>query len=171
MLSTNSNATYNAGMSAERFEGGCACGEIRYRMESRPMYVHCCHCYWCQRESGSAFALNAIIEADRVTLLTGKPEKVLIPSNSGKGQIFWRCSSCKIALWSNYAGAGDKIHFLRVGTLDQPERVPPDIHIYVNSKQPWVILPEGLPAMPEYYSIKEYWPQESLGRRQAAKNS
>ncbi|MGI9284894.1 MAG: GFA family protein [Pseudomonadales bacterium] len=101
-------------MTADTFEGGCTCGAIRYRMESQPLFVHCCHCYWCQRETGTAFALNAMIEADRVTLLQGKPEITLTPSNSGKGQKFWRCPQCRIAVWSNYSGAGEKVHFLRI---------------------------------------------------------
>ena len=146
-------------------EGGCDCGGVRYRMTSMPIFVHCCHCRWCQRESGSAFALNAMIEADRVVLLHGKPELVDTPSNSGKGQKFHRCPTCRIALWSNYAGAGDAISFVRVGTLDEPDRLPPDIHIFTASKQPWVILPSDVPAMEAYYDRKEHWPAESLARR------
>lgn len=146
-------------------EGGCTCREIRYRMMTRPMFVHCCHCRWCQRETGAAFALNAMIEADRVVLLAGAPEIVNTPSNSGKGQKIWRCPSCRIAVWSNYAGAGPAIHFVRVGTLDQPDVLPPDIHIFTASKQPWVVLPEGTPAVAEYYEASKYWPAESLARR------
>ncbi len=149
------------------FEGGCTCRAVRYRMTSRPIFVHCCHCRWCQRETGAAFALNAMIEAERVVLLSGAPECVNTPSNSGKGQKIWRCPTCKVAVWSNYAGAGDKIHFVRVGTLDDPDRVPPDIHIFTSSKQPWVVLPPDTPAVPEYYRRDEYWPVASLERRRA----
>ena len=94
------------------------------------MIVHCCHCRWCQRESGASFALNAVIEADRVLLLQGEPQPVNTPSLSGKGQKVARCPACRIALWSNYAGGGDLVRFVRVGTLDEPDRLPPDIHIY-----------------------------------------
>jgi hypothetical protein len=144
--------------------GHCTCNDVRYRMNDKPLFVHCCHCRWCQRETGTAFALNAMIEADRVTLLHGAPEVVQTPSNSGKGQRIWRCPRCRVAVWSNYAGAGDAVHFVRVGTLDEPDRLPPDIHIYTSSKQPWVVLPAGVPAVPEYYDRKQYWPQESLDR-------
>src|SRR5579859_692773 len=122
-------------------DGGCACRYVRYRMAGKPMFVHCCHCRWCQRETGSAFVLNALIEADRVHLLQGRPEIVLTPTLSGKGQKIARCPSCRIALWSNYAGAGDVLRFVRVGTLDEPDRLPPDIHIYTSTKQPWVVRP------------------------------
>ena len=151
---------------SDTFAGGCACGAVRFRMESAPLFVHCCHCHWCQRESGASFALNAMIEADRVTVLQGEPVPVPTPSNSGKGQTIWRCPECHVALWSNYAGAGDKIDFVRVGTLDEAHRLPPDIHIFTASKQPWVVLPEGQPAVEAYYSRKEYWPQDSLARRE-----
>lgn len=148
-------------------DGGCTCRAVRYRMTSRPLFVHCCHCRWCQRETGASFALNALIEADRVVLLSGRPEMVDTPSASGRGQKIWRCPTCRIALWSNYFGAGAKVHFLRVGTLDEPDRLPPDIHIFTASKQPWVILPPGTPAVPEYYDRNVHWPAESLARRQA----
>jgi hypothetical protein len=148
-------------------QGGCDCRAIRYRMLSRPLFVHCCHCRWCQRESGAAFALNALIESDRVIVLKGAPAMVQIPTNSGKGQKVARCPACQIALWSNYAGAGDAIRFIRVGTLDEPDRMPPDIHIYTMSKQPWVSLSPEVPAVKEYYRRDDYWPKESLARRKA----
>ena len=148
-------------------EGGCDCRTVRYRLESRPLFVHCCHCRWCQRESGTAFALNAMIEADRVTLLAGTPELVLTPSDSGKGQHIARCPQCRIAVWSHYAGAGPALSFVRVGTLDAPDHLPPDIHIFTASKQPWVLLSPDTPAVAEYYSAKQYWPEESLTRRAA----
>jgi hypothetical protein len=106
-----------------------------------------------------------MIEADRVTLLQGKPETVLTPSNSGKGQNICRCQDCRIALWSNYSGTGDKVHFVRVGTLDEAHRLPPDIHIFTASKQPWVVIPDGQPAFKEYYEREKCWPEESLTRR------
>ena len=148
-------------------EGGCDCRFVRYRMESRPLFVHCCHCRWCQRESGASFALNAMIEADRVTNLGGELEIVDTPSASGKGQLIARCPRCKVAVWSNYAGAGPVVKFVRVGTLDNPDALPPDIHIFTASRQPWVVIPPGQAAVPEYYDRNEYWPAESLERRKA----
>jgi hypothetical protein len=148
-------------------EGGCTCGEVRYRMKTKPLFVHCCHCRWCQRETGASFALNAMIEAARVELLKGQVDVVDTPSNSGKGQKISRCPRCRVAVWSNYAGAGDAVHFVRVGTLDEPDRLPPDIHIFTASKQPWVVLPPGTPAVAEYYDRDVYWPRESLERRSA----
>jgi len=152
---------------SEHFDGGCTCRQVRYRLTSRPLFVNCCHCTWCQRETGSAFAVNAMIEADRVELLAGEPECVVTPSNSGKGQKIWRCPKCRVAVWSNYAGAGDAVRFVRVGTLDEPARVPPDINIFTTTKQPWVVLPPGMPAVDEYYKAAEHWPRESLERRAA----
>lgn len=152
-------------------EGGCDCRAVRYRMESPPLFVHCCHCRWCQRESGASFALNAMIEADRVTNLGVEPEVVDTPSESGSGQRIARCPKCRVAVWSNYAGAGPVVKFVRVGTLDNPDLplpdlLPPDIHIFTESKQPWVQLPAAAPAVPEYYEREAYWPPESLARRE-----
>ncbi len=147
------------------YDGGCTCRRVRYRMMSKPLFVHCCHCRWCQRETGSAFVLNAMIEADRVQLLAGDVAVIDTPSQSGKGQRISRCPTCKVAVWSNYAGAGDAIRFVRVGTLDEPANFPPDIHIYTTTKQPWVVLPPDVPAEPEFYKLSARWPAESLQRR------
>ena len=147
-------------------EGGCDCREVRYRMQTGPLFVNCCHCRWCQRESGASFALNAMIETDRLSV-TGEVDRVDTPSESGKGQKIARCPKCRIALWSHYAGAGPVVSFVRVGTLDNPDALPPDIHIFTASKQPWVVLPSGTPAVPEYYEREKYWPAESLARRRA----
>jgi hypothetical protein len=146
-------------------EGGCTCRHIRYRLSGLPMIVHACHCRWCQRETGTAFALNAMYEAERVEHLAAEPEIIVTPSASGKGQSIARCPKCHVAVWSNYAGAGEAVRFVRVGTLDEPDRLPPDIHIFTSSKQPWFTLPAGAKAVPEYYEAAKVWSPESLERR------
>jgi hypothetical protein len=150
---------------ADGYEGGCTCGAVRYRLSDAPMFVHCCHCTSCQTETGSAFVLNALIESDRVETLAGAPEPVMTPSESGRGQQIWRCPDCRVALWSNYGGAADILRFVRIGTLDEPGALPPDVHIYTRSKLPWVTLPEGAPAFEAYYDSKALWPAASLERR------
>jgi hypothetical protein len=159
---TNSTARFPA-------NGGCSCRALRYRMHTHPLVVHCCHCSWCQRETGSAFAVNAVIEADRVELLEGKVELVHTPSASGRGQKIARCPSCRVALWSNYAAGGDS-RFIRVGTLDDPSLCPPDIHIYTSTKQPWVVLPSDARAFPEFYNPAEQWSSESRTRWSAIRS-
>ena len=150
---------------SDTIEGGCTCRAIRYRMTGNPLFVHCCHCRWCQRESGTSFALNALIETDRVLTLSVAPEAVETPSASGLGQIIARCPKCRVAVWSHYHGAGPLLSFVRVGTLDNPDALPPDIHIFTASKQPWIVIPPGVPSVPEYYEPEKYWPAESLARR------
>ena len=150
-------------------EGGCTCGNIRYRMFGPPLIVHGCHCRWCQRQSGSAFAINALIEADRVELLSGDVEEITVPSPSGAGQTIARCPKCKVAVWSNYlvmrGGIGELVKFIRVGTLDEPDLHPPDIHIYTSTQQPWFALPENSRSVLEYYNTEAEWTPESLERR------
>jgi hypothetical protein len=148
-------------------EGGCDCRTVRYRMESTPLFFHCCHCRWCQRESGAAFALNAMIEADRVADLGQPPLLVQTPSASGADQLVARCPECKVAVWSNYVGADPLVRFVRVGTLDDPDLLPPDIHIFTSSKQPWVVLLLGAAAVPEYYEREKHWPEASIARWRA----
>jgi hypothetical protein len=150
-------------MSATR-EGGCACGAVRYRLTSEPLFVHCCHCLNCQRQTGSAFVINLLIEADRVELLTGDPQPVDVPRERGKQRI-WRCPTCQIAVFSKYTSP--KLRFVRGGTLDDPASVSPDVHIFTRSKLPWVELPDSVPAYDVYYDTKKLWPPESLARLEA----
>ncbi len=148
-------------------EGGCTCRAVRYRLRTKPMFVHCCHCTWCQRETGSAFALNAMIETERVKILTGAPDVVQTPSNSGKGQKIVRCPICHVALWSHYPGGGLKVAFVRVGTLDAPNLCPPDIHIFTSTKQKWVELGDRVPVRKAYYERQRLWPADCLKRYEA----
>lgn len=151
-------------------EGGCSCGEVRYRLVSEPMIVHCCHCSWCQRETGSAFVLNAVIERDRIELLAGEPELVMTPSASGKGQEIARCPTCRVAVWSHYAGAGRRGAFVRCGTLDDRAAVVPDVHIFTGSKLPWLDLPAGAVAYHDFYPDPgTVWRPEARARWAALK--
>jgi hypothetical protein len=148
-----------------RYEGGCACGAVRYRVTSDPLFVNCCHCVNCQRQTGSAFVINMLIEADRVVMLAAPPHAVEAPRDRGT-QTIWRCSTCQVALYSEYGQPA--IRFVRAGTLDDPTAVAPDVHIYTRSKLPWVRLPESVPAYREYYDRQEPWPAASLARLAAA---
>jgi len=151
---------------SELLQGGCACGAVRYELQSDPMFVHCCHCRDCQRQTGSAFVLNALIETDRVKFHAGGAdiEAIAMPTESGRPHRIGRCVKCKIAIWSEYGGVG-KLRFVRVGTLDDPAQLAPDVHIYIRSKLPWVALPAGVPAFEAYYDSKTLWPKASLERR------
>lgn len=148
------------------FEGGCACRQVRYRLRSAPLVVHACHCTECRRLTGTAFALNALIETDRLEILTGEAIPVPVLGTSGKPQTIFRYPGCRVALWSRYPGGGPGLSFVRVGTLDEPERLPPDIHIYTSTRLPWLTLPQGARAVPEYYSASDVWSAESLARRE-----
>ena len=152
----------------ETHEGGCTCGHVRYKMMSAPLVVHGCHCSYCQTQSGGAFAVNALIEADRVELLSGSIDNIMTPSPSGKGQQIARCPKCKVAVWSNYlvTGTGDRINFMRVGTLDDPSPMPPDVHIFISTRQQWFDLPQGVPAVNEFYVTEEVWSKDSYARLQ-----
>jgi hypothetical protein len=147
-------------------EGGCACGAVRYRLTSAPMIVHCCHCRDCQRQTGGAFAINALIETDRIELLAGAPTATSMPTDSGRPHDVYRCRDCETAVWSDY-GRRPQLRFVRATTLDDPEALAPDVHIFTRTKLPWVGLPTGTPAFEVYYDMAKLWPPESLARRQA----
>jgi hypothetical protein len=150
----------------DTFDGGCGCGAVRYRMQARPMFVHCCHCKDCQRQTGTAFVLNALIEADSVAMLTGETQPFAMPTDSGQPHRVFRCGACGTAMWSEYGGVA-KLRFVRVGTMDEPSALPPDVHIYTRSKLPWVALPVDVPAFDAYYDSRKLWPPQSLERRRA----
>ena len=146
-------------------EGGCACGAVRYRLTSDPLFTHCCHCLNCQRQTGSAFVINLLIEADRVELLAGAPQAVEVPRDDGSKQRISRCPTCQVAVYSDYGRP--EVLFVRAGTLDQPGSVTPDVHIFTKSKLSWVTLPESVPAFEVYYDRKALWPAASLERIEA----
>jgi hypothetical protein len=148
-------------------EGGCACGAVRYRLTSDPLFVHCCHCLNCQLQTGSAFVINLLIETDRVELLAAEPVPVSVPRSGGDEQIVWRCPTCQIAVYSQYTSP--RLRFVRAGTLDEPASVSPDVHIFTRSKLPWVTLPDSVPAFEVYYDMQKLWPAASLERLEALK--
>ncbi|HKD93610.1 MAG TPA: GFA family protein [Gaiellaceae bacterium] len=143
-------------------EGGCACGEVRYRLRQSPLFVHCCHCLNCQRQTGAAFAINMLLESEYVESLGSEPERVPVPRSGAKRQQIYRCPTCKTAVWSTYTGKS--LLFVRAGTLDDPAAITPDVHIYTRSKVPWLTLPESTPAFTSYYDMQQLWPPESLER-------
>ena len=146
-------------------EGGCSCGAVRYRLTSEPMFTHCCHCLNCQRQTGSAYAINLLIEADRVELVAGDPQPVDVPRDDGSTQRIFRCPTCQVAVYSLYSRP--EVRFVRGGTLDDPSQARPDVHIFARSKLPWVTIPEGVPAFEVYYDTKTQWPSASLERLSA----
>jgi hypothetical protein len=141
--------------------GGCSCGAVRYRLTASPMFVHCCHCRNCQRQTGSAFVINLLIETDRIDV-TGTPHEVDVPRDDGSVQTITRCPACEVALFSRYGNPG--LRYVRAGTLDDPSQVAPDVHIFTRSKLPWVMLPEGVPAVEDFYDRDELWPPASRER-------
>ena len=146
-------------------EGGCSCGAVRYRLTSDPLFVHCCHCLNCQIQTGSAFVINLLIEADRVELLAGNPQPVDVPRDDGSAQSIFRCPACQVAVFSTYTRPD--IRFVRAGTLDIPADIAPDVHIFTRSKLPWVEVPDSQPAFEVYYDQRALWPaasQERLAR-------
>lgn len=147
-------------------EGGCACGAITYRLTAEPLIVHACHCRDCQRLTGGAFALNIWIERRFVEADHARLGSVMLTAGSGKPHEVFRCPQCGTALYSKYHAASGDTVLLRAGTLDRPEEVAPDVHIFTRSKLPWLQLPEGARAFEAFYKLPEVWSAASLERWQ-----
>ena len=146
--------------------GRCTCGEVEFRLHADPLVVHACHCTWCQRDSGSAFALNGMIETRHIEVLAGSPVARELPSASGKGQRVMACPSCGVALWASYHGTGPKFSYVKMGTLDETSDVRPDVHIFTSTKQAWLDLPGDVPVFEGFYRRSEVWRPEAYARFQ-----
>lgn len=155
-------------MTPATFEGGCSCAKVRYRMEVAPIIVHCCHCRLCQRQTGSAFVVNALIETERLTLLGAEPRRTDMPTESGRPHGIYRCQACGVAVWSEYSGNA-AVRFVRVGTLDDPTALAPDVHIFVRSKLPWVTLPPEAKSYDVFYDPRSDLPPATLERWRATR--
>lgn len=151
---------------SQDLSGGCACGAVRYRLTSAPMFVHCCHCTDCQRQVGSAFVINALIETDRIAVQSGQVAPSRMPTDSGRVHDVYRCTACGTAMWSDYGGR-PSLRFVRATTQDRRDALAPDVHIFTRSKLPWVALPPNVPAYAVYYDMPSLWPADSLARRRA----
>jgi hypothetical protein len=148
--------------------GSCFCGAVRYRLTQAPMFIHCCHCRDCQKQTGGAFAINAVIERSCVAVLerSRDPVCVTVETDSGRPHDIYRCPQCQSALWSDYGRRGVMV-FVRVTTLDEGHDIAPDVHIFTRSKLPWVALPPGARSFDVFYDMKMEWPAASLARRTA----
>ena len=145
-------------------EGGCACGTTRYRLTAPPLIVNACHCRDCQRLTGGAFAVNIWIERRFVEADHARLRSVKLTAGSGKPHEIFRCPDCGTAIYSKYHAAPGDTVLLRAGTLDHPETITPDVHIFTRSKLPWLQLPEGVPSFPAFYKLAEFWPEASRER-------
>jgi hypothetical protein len=90
-----------------------------------------------------------------------------MPTDSGRPHDIHRCEACGTAVWSDYGGR-PFLRFVRVGTLDRPDAITPDVHIFARSKLPWVRLPDDARVFDVFYTLNEVWSPEALARREKA---
>ncbi|KAF2844681.1 hypothetical protein T440DRAFT_473197 [Plenodomus tracheiphilus IPT5] len=144
--------------------GSCLCSTVRYRLLTSPLYCYACHCADCQKSTGSAFSLYLNIEVFNIRILSDTaPIAIIREKKPGQLDRHVECPRCKAELWSNNM-LGDAIADVRVGTLDFPSLMEPDVHIFIDSKLDWVVLPEGAKTTPKDYELKDFWPKSSLKR-------
>jgi len=124
-------------------DGGCACGDIRYRLLDDPLEVHACHCTDCQRLTGSAFVLSMSIQRSSLERLRGEPARFDFENPEGIRKRNYLCPRCGSRLWGEPARFPE-IFSLRPSTLDDASWWEPTAHIWLASAQPWVSIPESV---------------------------
>lgn len=121
--------------------GGCQCGGLRYEVRAEPLSVYVCHCTECQRQSGSAFAMSAVVPRPALVYLSGRPKRCSRKADSGNTIDGDFCPDCGVRL-AHYPSANDKVAILKPGTLDDTRWLVPVGHIWTRSAQAWVTIPD-----------------------------
>ncbi len=120
-------------------EGGCQCGDIRYRVAGAPLTFYACHCTECQKQSASAFGLSLWVRRSDFELVSGAPKVFERPTDSGNTMRCAFCPDCGTRLHHALRDETE-IYSLKGGSLDDLSGLTPVGHIWVRSKQPWVDL-------------------------------
>jgi len=128
--------------------GSCLCGDIQYELSSAPSISGVCHCKNCQRQAGSAFSTLAGIPKAEFRFTKGEP-KLYQDSDTDSGNTVERyfCGRCGSPIYSAIPDQPDTL-FLKTGTLDDTSGFQPQFHVWCDSKQSWVQLEKGVPAIP-----------------------
>lgn len=140
------------------------CNTVRYRLLTSPLFCHACHCLDCQRVSGSAFILSLEIELYNIKIISATlPAFTKHEPKPGVFEQFAECPKCRVRLWAD-SMVEEAVCDVRVGTLDFPSLMEPDLHIFVESKLDWVRLPDGARTMLKGGNVQQFWPKSSLKR-------
>jgi hypothetical protein len=122
------------------FEGGCLCGAVRYRATHAPIRGVICHCSICRRHSGAPALAFVHFPVDSFRWLKGQPTRYRSSPFAERGF----CSNCGSTLTMHEEVLGDRVQ-VTVGSLDEPERVQPDDHVWTEHQLPWFEISDQLP--------------------------
>jgi hypothetical protein len=151
--------------------GGCFCGAVRYRLLTAPLFCYACHCADCHKHSGSVYACYTSIEADFLASISSTaPNTSTRKRPSGVIRRQATCPECATWVWSESFLEGQEPVTIdvRTGTLDHPELMEPDLHSHIESRIPWVLLPEGARTCVGAFDFRKEWPKSSVKRYDAA---
>jgi hypothetical protein len=156
-------AVFEETADGETVAGGCVCGEVRIAVRGRPIVVHGCHCRFCQAASGSAFAVNLMLETAQVAVTAGRTQQISRQAELG-AHTRHVCPNCRTELFGHHPMLGPDIAFVGAGVLDRPGGYAPDVHCFTRSKYDWVVLPAGVPAFEGNYDMAAVWSDEAKAR-------
>ncbi len=128
--------------------GGCLCGAVKYELEEAPSMMGVCHCKNCQRQAGSAFSTLAGVPKDQFSFVSGEPKLYLDGDTKSGNQVErYFCGNCGSPIYSAIDSQPDTL-FLKTGTMDDTTSFAPQFHVWCDTRQNWVDLPDDVPQMP-----------------------
>ena len=125
--------------------GGCQCGAIRYEFNGEPVQQVACHCTDCQHQSGSAFGMSVVVNADDFRITKGEPKHYHSTSSTGRRKLGAFCHECGNRIYHQPEWRRGRIS-IKAGTLDDASWLKPQVHLWTKSRQPWVIIPDDADA-------------------------
>ena len=150
-------------MKNKTLEGRCICGGVKYELTEIPLFTQACHCNDCKILTGSSYVINSSVLENTLLIEGNVTSSVELKGGSGKPNKVYFCEKCGTYLYTDYASAVGRLN-VRTKTLDEAKEFPPQVHIFVKDKDPWLSLKDNVICFEKMYDPKKTWPNESLNR-------
>ena len=146
----------------ESLTGRCICGQVKYKITEKPLFTQACHCTDCKIITGSSYVINTSV-LDNTLIIEGEVASTELKAGSGATSKAYFCTKCGTYIYTDYASAVGRLT-VRTKTLNNSENFPPQVHIFIKDKDPWLKLTEDAICFEKMYDPKKTWPEESLKR-------
>ena len=130
----------------QQLTGSCLCGALKYTCSSEPLFTAACHCKSCQKSTGSAFSVVVGVQRADVTIEGDTRTTYESLGDSGRPTYRHFCAQCGSTIMAEMAARPD-LAFIAAGTLDHPEALVPQLHVYWRDHQIWL---ETLDTLPQH---------------------